>query len=112
MRPYLAIIKDSFREATASRVLWVLLGVITIILLLIAPLGVRAKLTTGISGGDIRDPQQFVAKLRAQAALPIDSPAKRIWSLWTKDRQETLIKFQQFKPENNSGDRRDRKSVV
>ena len=73
MRPYLAIIKDSFREATASRVLWVLLGVITIILLLIAPLGVRAKLTTGFSGGDIRDPQQFVAKLRAQAVLPIDS---------------------------------------
>ncbi len=106
MRPYLAIIKDSFREATASRVLWVLLGVITIILLLIAPLGVRAKLTTGFSGGDIRDPQQFVAKLRAQAVLPIDSPAKRIWSQWDEERQKTLIKFQQFRPEDAQNDRR------
>lgn len=106
MRAYLAIIKDSFREATASRVLWVLLGVITIILLVIAPLGVRSKLTTGFSGGDIRDPQQFVAKLRAQAALPVNSPAKRIWSSWDKERQQTLIKFQEFRPEDAQNEQR------
>ena len=32
MRPYLAIIKDSFREALASRVLWVLTGLIGVVL--------------------------------------------------------------------------------
>ena len=38
MRPYLAIIKDSFREVLASRVLWILLALITLTLLVIAPL--------------------------------------------------------------------------
>ena len=46
MRPYLAIIKDSFREALASRVLWVLLLLITFFLLALAPFGFRAEQTT------------------------------------------------------------------
>ena len=33
MRPYLAIIVDSFREALYSRVLWILLGLISLLLL-------------------------------------------------------------------------------
>lgn len=96
MRPYLAIIKDSFREAMASRVLWVLLGVVTLVLVLIAPLGVRARLTTGFGGGEVREPQDLVAKLRAAAARTENSPAKRIWSLWDEKRQQQLIKFQEY----------------
>ena len=38
MRPYLALIKDSFRAALATKVLYVLLAVITLLLLVIAPL--------------------------------------------------------------------------
>lgn len=41
IRAYLAILKDSFREALASRVLWILLIVITGTLVLTAPLGLR-----------------------------------------------------------------------
>ena len=41
MRAYLAVIKDSFREALASRVLWILLVLITLLLLSLAPLGVK-----------------------------------------------------------------------
>src|ERR1700704_4525524 len=39
MRSYLAVLKDSFREALASRVLWILMIVITLILIAAAPLG-------------------------------------------------------------------------
>ena len=106
MRAYFAIIKDSFREATASWVLWVLLGVITLVLVLIAPLGVRAKLTTDFGGGEIRDPQELIAKLRSEADKPGKSPAKRIWSLWDESRREKLIKFQEFKPEAAGSGRR------
>ena len=44
MRPYLAIIKDSFRAAWASKVLYVLLGLITVLLLAIAPMHYRESL--------------------------------------------------------------------
>ena len=44
MRPYLALIKDSFRAAIASNVLYVVLGVITLLLLVLAPLHVRESL--------------------------------------------------------------------
>ncbi len=43
MRPYLAVVVDSFREAFASRVLPVLLVLFTLALLAIAPLGLRVE---------------------------------------------------------------------
>ena len=44
MRPYFALIKDSFRAAIASNVLYVVLGVITLLLLCLAPLHMRESL--------------------------------------------------------------------
>ena len=44
MRPYFAIIKDSFRAAWASKVLYVLLGLITLLLLALAPLHYQESL--------------------------------------------------------------------
>lgn len=41
MRAYFAILKDSFREALASRVLWILLIVTTAVLVLAGPMGLR-----------------------------------------------------------------------
>ena len=53
MKAYLAVIKDSFREAFASRVLWILLVLITLLLLLLAPLGVKDEVAATLSRGDI-----------------------------------------------------------
>jgi hypothetical protein len=39
MRAYLAVLKDSFREAFASRVLWILLALTTLVLVAVAPIG-------------------------------------------------------------------------
>lgn len=43
MRAYLAVLKDSFREALASRVLWILIVVTTLVLAILAPLGIREQ---------------------------------------------------------------------
>ena len=46
MRPYLAILKDSFREALASRILWVVIILTTVVLLLAAPAKMPATCIT------------------------------------------------------------------
>lgn len=81
MRPYLAIIKDSFREALASRVLWVFTGVIALVLLALAPLGYQLNLTGPFAWGDIVDVPQLAGRLREEGEREAPSPGKRIWSL-------------------------------
>ncbi|TVQ00059.1 MAG: ABC transporter permease [Planctomycetaceae bacterium] len=46
IRPYVAVVIDSFRSAFASRVLWVALAVIYVFLLAISPIGYREVYTT------------------------------------------------------------------
>jgi hypothetical protein len=94
MRPYFAIIKDSFREAIASRVLWVLLGLIALLLLAIAPIGYKLNLTGEFTWGDISDGPQFVAKLRSGFDADQPSPAKRIWSLIDEEVRGKLLKLE------------------
>ena len=94
MRPYLAIIKDSFREAIASRVLWVLLGLIVVLLLLIAPVGYKLNLTGEFTWGDIAEGPQFVTKLRESHAAGKPSPGRRIWSLIDEKDREKLLKLE------------------
>lgn len=53
MRPYLAIIKDSFREAFVSRVLWIVLILLALVLLLIFPFSYSFQLTTDLSTADV-----------------------------------------------------------
>lgn len=79
MRPYLAIIKDSFREALASRVLWVFTGVILLVLLAIAPVGYRHNLTGTFSWGDIAEAPKLARQLRDDSIRSKPSPGKKIW---------------------------------
>jgi hypothetical protein len=78
MRPYLAVIHDSFREALASRVLWVLLVLITLLLLVLAPLGYRQEVTQGLGEHDVHQWPQFLEHLRDAAQKPGPSPSRRI----------------------------------
>ena len=81
MRPYLAIIKDSFRAALASRVLYVLLGLIILFLLLIAPAHIRESLDTRIvRDRDLGDPSSLLQGLNDDRQEEDNLPAKRIWS--------------------------------
>lgn len=90
MRPYIAIIKDSFREALASRVLWVFTGVIVLVLLALAPLGYQHNLTGSFAWGDIADAPQLAARLKEDGGREKPSPAKRIWSLLDDDAKKKI----------------------
>lgn len=93
MRPYLAIIKDSFREAMASWVLYILLLLITVVLLALAPLGYQQVLTTKFAWSDIVQGPVLVERIRREADKTPASPGQRMWSLWTAGRQRQLEEF-------------------
>lgn len=80
MRPYLAIVKDSFREALASRVLWILLLLTTLLLLMLAPIGLDEQFGVRITPADILDSQTFLEQVERQQARSGPSPGKQVWS--------------------------------
>jgi len=77
MRPYLAILKDSFREALASRVLWILMIVITLLLILAAPSGFKEIKSTNLKRGSVRNWPLLAAKIQEQSDRP--APGRQIW---------------------------------
>src|SRR5436190_3695285 len=81
MRPYLAILIDSFREAVHSRVLWVVLFCITLVFVLIFPLGLGEQSTTGLHRHEILSWPQLAQRLATagEEKDPKPSPARYIW---------------------------------
>ena len=64
MRPYLAILKDSLRDAIASRGLPTLLVLFTVALLAIAPIGIHESISWQLHQTDVIDSTLLIAKLR------------------------------------------------
>jgi hypothetical protein len=79
--PYLAILKDSFREAFASRVLWILLGVVTLMLVVLAGFGMEEHAGASFASDDLLDAAALYAKLQNDAQSSIPNPGRHIWSL-------------------------------
>ncbi|MEM1068969.1 MAG: ABC transporter permease, partial [Planctomycetota bacterium] len=80
MRPYLAVIRDSFHAALASRVLWGAFVAIWLLLAALFPFGVREDLTTDFRGQDFDNGTRMKAMLARGLADPTqkDSGAGRI----------------------------------
>lgn len=93
MRPYLAVLKDSFREALASRVLWILIIVTTVLLVLVAPLGFKEEKATRLRRNSVRNWPELAAKIKAQGADGQASPGSRIWSRLSDDLKAQLARF-------------------
>lgn len=91
MRPYLAIIKDSFREALASRVLWILLVLSTLVLAAVAPFGIVERTGIVFTANDITDARGLVEKIKRQESQPRPSPGKQIWALLSDDYKADLL---------------------
>jgi ABC-type transport system involved in multi-copper enzyme maturation permease subunit len=90
MRPYLAIIKDSFREALASRVLWILLILTTVVLALLAPFGMSERTGISLTPNDVTDAKGLIEKIKSEQAKPQPSPGKQIWSLMSDNYKNEL----------------------
>ena len=89
MRPYLAIIKDSFREALSSRILYIMLGLITVLLVLVAPLTYRQELTVGLHDDDANWPE-LIDQLKLAEKQTTTSPLRRIWTQLTPEQQKKV----------------------
>lgn len=105
MRAYIAIIRDSFREALASRVLWVLVVLITLVLLALAPLGYEHETTVGVSGRDVgqNDWPMFIERVRDERQKPQPTPARQIFNLLDADMQQRVANFKPPEPNDISG---------
>jgi ABC-type transport system involved in multi-copper enzyme maturation permease subunit len=103
MRASLAVIRDSFREAIVSRVLWVLLVFITVILLALAPFGARQVSFSKLRYWDILDPEQLGKNLYMEFNSEDPSPGKHIWELLDSTTQDQLRKAGEGAAENVGG---------
>lgn len=91
MRPYLAILKDSFREAFASYTLWVLLVLITFTLALLTPFGLTQEAASTLQRADLLDPPGLLDQLAADGKAESPSPAKRIWEQFPEDFRKQAV---------------------
>ena len=105
MLPYLAIIKDSFREALASRVLWIVLLLITVVLLAAAPLSYEQHLTTTLREGDTRRWDDIARILKQDRSL--SPPLERVWSQLDENERQVIDNFQPLKKNPQLHDVRD-----
>lgn len=81
------------REAIVSRILWLLLGLILIVLLAAAPLGIHYPPTSTIVPSDVVDVQAFAQQLLVAAANSPQTPSRRIWDALDEPVQRELTKF-------------------
>ncbi len=91
MRPYWTIFVDSFHQAFASRVLWIVLAVCTLVLLALLPLALQESQATQLSGHSVRDWAGLATQIEMASVEPADSPGKRIWQLADPDLRDAMV---------------------
>ena len=93
MKPYLAIIKDSFREAFASYVLWAVLGLITLALVGVAPFHWHSGAVAKLALADVRNVKNLAGELGQGALAGASELSTHLWNQLgdsTKQRIEKL----------------------
>lgn len=100
MRPYFAIVQDSFREAFRSPVLWIVLALVTLILLMLAPLGYHEVSTTRIAQHEVEDWPGFAQRVREDGNKLAASPGKRIWTRIDPKLQNSIANLKLPQPGN------------
>lgn len=96
MRPYLSIIKDSFRAALASRVLYVLLVCITVLLLVLAPIWIKEDLAWEIREQHLRNPGAMCDRLADAGPEADEELVHHIWNRFSDDLKKELTKFREY----------------
>jgi len=103
MSAYLAILKDSYREAAASMVLWLALGGILLLLLALAPVGLLTAANTELRFQELVDPEKFVTSLK-ESDGDAQTPEGHIWSLLNEQQQSRFVEL--IKPADENAGRR------
>ena len=98
MRAYFAILKDSFREAVASRVLLFALIGIVVVLLLLSPFGLSTNKATELRRSEMRQPERFLTKL-VNGANEEQTPQAQLWSLLSDAERKRMQALLNPKPD-------------
>jgi hypothetical protein len=88
--PYLGILKDSFREALSSRVLWVLLLISTLFLLVIAPFGINDRRATTLPRWAVTNWPELNRRLATGAEESAPPAVRRLWQRLPKELQDRI----------------------
>jgi ABC-type transport system involved in multi-copper enzyme maturation permease subunit len=92
MKAVLAILKDSFREAAASRVLLIALAAIVVVLLALAPLSFTSAPSTQLRPFELVDTQLFLQTLADGPKSP-GTPAAHLWGLLKDDQRKQIDSY-------------------
>jgi hypothetical protein len=103
MKAYLAILRDSFREAAASMVMWLALGGILLLLLALAPVGLLTAANTKLRFQELVDPEKFVTALQ-EGNADAQTPEGHLWSLLNEQQQSRFVEL--IKPVDETAGRR------
>lgn len=95
MGAYIAILKDSFREAMASRVLLISLVGIVAVLLLVSPFGLTTETATELRRSELPRPERVLKKLvpASDESGAEATPQSHIWSLLDDTQRERVRKL-------------------
>ena len=93
MRPYLAILKDSFREIFATRVLWFMLIGISLFLLALLPISLTEKSAQILRITEIVNVKSLLAEIKEASDQEEASPGKYIWGLLTNEEQSKVNEY-------------------
>lgn len=90
MRPYFAVIADSFRAASSSRVLWVALIGVALLLIAIAPVGYRENAAGTFSPLEIVSSRRLTTTFQEALAKATNTPERRIALAFPESLQEEI----------------------
>ncbi len=94
LRPYLAIIRDSFRAAMSARVLYFVMALIVLVLIVIAPLHVREQVDWKLSVQQhVSNPTRLATRLIEDGRSGRRAATARLWERLSDPLKEDLVEF-------------------
>jgi len=90
MKAYFTIISDCFHEAFVSRILWIVLGLITLFLIALAPISVEERLAINIRVNEVFDAEAFLKQVAREGAANADTPGSFLWGMIEETDQTKL----------------------
>lgn len=91
LRPYFAVVKDSFRAAVANKVLYVVIALVTLFLAALFPFGISEKLASTVRQNDIVDAVSLSRRMVDASKSDESSPARQLWDRMDEDAQQRLL---------------------
>jgi hypothetical protein len=90
MKAYLTIIRDCFHEAFASRVLWIVLGLITLLLIALAPFSITEQPAIQVRVSDVFDAEALLTQISNHGTNGAQTPGAAIWNLLDEKDQRAV----------------------